>query len=136
MSNALVSLEKPEGRDTKSGRFMAGNKLSPGRKIGSKPRLSEKIIQSLTKQWQKHGDRYWDKLEKEDFALFMKLSVHAGVTKHVEISAHVDVAMRADIATFAASYTELQSIIGADIEDAQVIDHDPDIALTGPIEHA
>jgi hypothetical protein len=136
MSNALVSLEKPEGRDTNSGRFMAGNKISPGRKIGSKPRLAEKVIAAFTKHFEKNGAKAIETVYNTDPATYLKLAVHMVPRESlIEINAHIDVEMRADIATFAASYTELQSIIGADtIEDAQVID--ADIAFTGPLAHA
>jgi hypothetical protein len=44
------------GRDPESGRFLAGNHASPGRKLGSRVKLSEDFLRSLHQEWQRSGD--------------------------------------------------------------------------------
>ena len=75
MPNALVNVEKPEGRDIKSGRFVTGNP-GGGRKIGPKPRLAQAFIDKLAKHWNKHGELAIKRLFQDDVSTYCKLIAH------------------------------------------------------------
>jgi hypothetical protein len=124
MSNALVSLEKEAGRDKASGRFVSGNKWggnSGGRPVGSKPRLAQAFIDKLAKHWDKHGELAIKRLFQDDVSTYCKLIAHL-IPKDILIEVNHHIELKAEIEAFTASYDQCQQMIGADIEDAQVID--------------
>jgi hypothetical protein len=146
MSNALAIVDNSDGRDKASGRFVSGNAFGGkgGRPVGSKPRLAQAFIDKLAKHWDKHGDLAIKRLFQDDVSTYCKLIAHL-IPKDILIEVNHHIELKAEIEAFTASYTQCQAMIGADIEDAHVIDdamiddHAPcasaEVTLHGP-DHA
>ena len=52
-------------RDTKTGRFLAGNN-GGGRKPGSRNKLSEAFIADVQASWEKHGAEVLERVAREE----------------------------------------------------------------------
>ena len=60
-----------EGRDAKTGRFIAGNN-GGGRKLGSRNKLTTEFLDDLYAKWQKHGPDVLERVIRDDPAAFLR----------------------------------------------------------------
>ena len=121
--SVAIEQEDRHGKDTSSGRFLAGNKFSRGRQPGSKPKLSEKFITVLGKHFERHGAKAVERLFAENVGLYLKLvaqMVPKEMIAHVEVNHSLE--LRAEVLAFVESYKRCQAMIGVNVEDATVIE--------------
>jgi len=118
MANDIV----PRGKDLKTGQFITGNRLSRGRPIGSKPKLSEKFISELAKHFSKHGAKAIERVYHDDPATYLKLVAHLvprETLAKLEVTGEIE--LRAEVQAFVTSYEYCRRMIGADVENAEII---------------
>ena len=118
MANDLVLL----GKDLNTGQFITGNRLGRGRPLGSKPKLSEKFISELAKHFSKHGAKAIERVYNDDPATYLKLVAHLvprETLAKLEVTGEIE--LKAEVQAFVTSYEQCQRMIGADVEDAEII---------------
>jgi hypothetical protein len=121
MANDLILQETGLDKDPVSGRFLAGNKKSPGRRVGSKPRSASAFIDKLSKHFNRHGNVAIQRVFESDHSTYLKLVAHL-VPKEflVHAEVHHDITLRREVELFVQSYKKCQEMIG--VEDATVIE--------------
>ncbi len=77
-----------EGRDAKTGRFIAGNN-GGGRKLGSRNKLTTEFLDDLYAKWQKHGPDVLERVIRDDPAAFLR-TVAQTLPKEIDVNAGSD----------------------------------------------
>ena len=115
MANELI----PRGKDPKTGQFITGNKLSRGRPIGSKPKLSEKFISELAKHFSKQGTKAIERVYQDDPAIYLKLIAH--LVPH-ETLARLEISGEMEITTRTEKVVEAYRLMGEDVTEAEIVE--------------
>ena len=87
MSAAAVAIDG--GRDPETGRFVSGNVGGPGRKPGSRAKLSTMFLDDLRDAWERGGAEVIAKVMKNDPSTFLRV-VAGLMPKDVNLSIGVD----------------------------------------------
>jgi hypothetical protein len=104
---------------TAKGTFAPGNKLSTGRRKGSRVKLSEAFLSDFHDTWKKHGRKALEKLAVENPDAFVKAAVAVlpRVMQH-EATIAIEHTHRSEfdieLTDFAMAYEKFGKIIGAD----------------------
>jgi hypothetical protein len=126
----------------RNGRFVAGHRGGPGRPMGSRNRLSERLLSDLQKVWLRKGAKALDKVADENPEILVR--VVAGLMPRemlasvINVNANVDARLVADVHDFKAAYEawgraigvkglpliEAEAIEGEDLVEAE--DESPD----------
>jgi hypothetical protein len=85
----MSEITTANGRDARSGRFVAGNSGNGGRKPGSRNKLGEQFLSDLRDVWQSHGIQALEKCAEEEPGTFCKI-VSSLLPKSVDINLNVD----------------------------------------------
>jgi hypothetical protein len=115
---------KPSGRDTK-GRFVGGNRISPGRKVGSRVKLAHDFVTTLQNKFNKYGGKAIEKVATEQPAQFLKIVADVlprEFLTRVEVDARLEVS--GEVKGFVEAYRLAKQVIGADVIEAEVIEAD------------
>lgn len=104
-----------EGRDAKTGRFLAGNSGNGGRKVGSRNRLGEAFIADLHAAWTKHGKGVIDRVIRDDPAQFLK-TVAAVLPRQLDETLNLNLSVIAEAKTFDEAFRFALKHIGSEIE--------------------
>ena len=64
-----------DGRDEKTGRFLAGNTGNGGRKPGSRNKLGEQFLSDLHQEWEKSGPAALKAMAEKDPSGFLRVNV-------------------------------------------------------------
>jgi hypothetical protein len=107
------------GRDTRSGRFLRGNRAGPGRPVGSRNRLATKFLDDLHKQWRKSGAEVLARVARDDPVQLMKV-VAAILPREIDSTLNMNVSLLAEIHDFNEAYTYALKHIGA---ETKLIEH-------------
>ena len=75
-------------RDTKTGRFLAGNN-GGGRKPGSRNKLSESFVADVHASWEKHGAEVLERVAREEPGTYLR-TIAALMPKDVRLDVGVD----------------------------------------------
>ena len=75
-------------RDTKTGRFLAGNS-GGGRKPGSRNKLSEAFIADVQASWEKHGAEVLERVVREDPGTYLRI-IAGLMPKDIRLDVSVD----------------------------------------------
>ena len=103
------------GRDPESGRFLAGNHASPGRKIGSRVKLSDDFLRDLHKQWEKSGSEALARVATEFPAVFVKV-VASILPKQLDETLNVNIGLFQQVEDFNSAYKLALTHIGSELE--------------------
>jgi hypothetical protein len=115
---------KSNGRDTRSGRFTAGNHVARGRQ-GSRNKLSEKFLNDLHKEWRRSGAKALQRTAQDDPVAFSKLVAHL-LPRQLDQTMSMNVSLFAEIEDFNEKYRFALAHIGAEIEhkpEPKLIEH-------------
>ena len=115
MANEIV----PRGKDLKTGQFITGNRLSRGRPIGSKPKLSEKFISELAKHFSRHGAKAIERVYHDDPATYLKLVAHL-VPR--ETLARLEISGEMEITTRTEKVVEAYRLMGEDVAETEIVE--------------
>lgn len=92
-----------EGRDQKSGRFLAGNSGNGGRKPGSRNKLAEAFVADVYVQWQKSGANALEEMVKNDPSSFCRL-VGNILPREIDEKINIEVGLFAEVRDFRAAF--------------------------------
>jgi hypothetical protein len=87
------------GRDTKNGRFVAGNSGNGGRRPGSRNRLGEAFLSDLAASWQRHGPQALERCALEEPGQYLRV-VASLMPKELDLSVNHHVQVEAILADF------------------------------------
>lgn len=120
MGNDLVPRA---GKDSR-GRFLAGNKWSPGRKVGSKGKLSENFLTTLAADFKKNGQAVIERVRQEAPETYLR--VVAGLVPK-ELLQRLEVRGEIDFSTRATQILNAYHLLGEEIdaEDMKTIEAIP-----------
>lgn len=62
-----------EGRDERTGRFVRGSNGGPGRKLGSRNKLTTEFLDDLYAKWQQHGADVLERVIRDNPVQFAKI---------------------------------------------------------------
>jgi len=129
-SNAINnSTSADSGRDPQTGRFLTasnGNCGGPGRKVGSRNKLSEQFIADLRSDWEQHGRAVLETVRRNDPSTYLR--VIAALVPRV---GQLDVNVGVDVVLFADRFrTAVAMLDGADPDQARS-PYDPPKLING-----
>src|SRR5262245_66159924 len=114
-SNITTENSTCDGRDPRSGRFLTGNNGGPGRKIGSRNRLSEQFIADLRSDWEQHGPAVIEAVRTKDPSTYLRV-----IASLLPREAQLDVSIGLDVGSFADKFRAAVAMLdGADPDQAQ-----------------
>ena len=120
MTNDIItnSTSAGNGRDLQTGRFLTaanGNSGGPGRRVGSRNRLSEQFIADLRSDWEVHGPAVIEAVRTTDPSTYLR--VVAGLLPR---EAQFDVNIGVDVRSFADKFRSAVAMLdGADPDQAR-----------------
>jgi hypothetical protein len=126
MTNNTInnSTSAGSGRDPQTGRFLTaenGNIGGPGRRVGSRNRLSEQFIADLRSDWEQHGPAVIDAVRRTDPGTYLRV-----VAALVPRSGQLDVNVGLDVVLFADKFRAAVAMLdGADPDQARPSYHHP-----------
>jgi len=120
-SNITTENRTCDRRDPRSGRFLTGNNGGPGRRVGSRNRLSEQFIADLRSDWEQHGPAVIEAVRTTDPSTYLR--VIAGLLPR---EAQLDVNIGLDVRSFAEKFRAAVAMLdGADPDQARPHYHHP-----------
>ena len=93
------------GRDERTGRFLAGNSGNGGRRPGARGKLGEQFLSDLRDVWQTHGIQALEKCAEEEPGTFVRVIASL-------LPRAVDLNMTLDAASFARTFQEAIQLLG------------------------
>jgi hypothetical protein len=102
------------GRDSKSGRFLAGNSGNGGRRRGSRNKLAEDFIADFAAAWAKHGPAALELMAATEPARFVAAAVQL-MPRDVAMSLDVDVRVERGLSALEA-YRTLKALPVAELK--------------------
>lgn len=102
-----------EGRDTRTGRFLAGNTGNGGRKRGARNKLAYALVDALHEDFTKHGVAAIQRVRVEEPSAYLRI-VCSVLPKELDVALNVDVDLFADVESFRQAYAIARRHIGAD----------------------
>jgi len=103
------------GRDPHSGRFLTGNTGGPGRKVGSRNKLSEQFIADLRSDWAQHGPAVLETVRRNDPSTYLRV-----IAALIPRAAQLDVNVGVDVVLFADKFRAAVAMLdGADPDQAR-----------------
>ena len=106
------SERQTNGRDPKTGRFLAGNN-GGGRKVGSRNRLSEAFLFDLEAEWEKSGPDCLKKMAALDPGGFVRVCANVLPAK-LEQTVSIETDLFREAKTFAEAFRIARQHIGAE----------------------
>jgi hypothetical protein len=114
-SNITTANSTCDGRDPHSGRFLTGNNGGPGRRIGSRNRLSEQFIADLRSDWVLYGPSVIEAVRTNDPSTYLRV-----IASLLPREAQLDVNIGFDARSFAEKFRAAVAMLdGADPDQAQ-----------------
>jgi hypothetical protein len=110
MSDTTTIIE----RDQKSGRFLSGCKPGPGRKVGSRNKLTESFVADLKACWERHGVDALERVARDQPEVLLKV-IASLMPRDVRIDQHVMV----EPSEFVDRFRQARALLG----NVKVIDH-------------
>jgi hypothetical protein len=98
-------------RDTKTGRFVAGNSGNGGRRPGSRNRLGEKLLSDLADGWETHGKDALIACAEQEPGRFAQICVGL-LPKETTIDLNVDVLH--DVTSAVQAFRTLSDALGTE----------------------
>jgi hypothetical protein len=105
---------KSNGRDTRSGRFLPGNNVGPGRPKGSRNKLAERFLADVYRQWRKSGAQVLERVVRDDPTAFMKVVAHI-LPRELDTTLNMNVSLFAEIENFNEAFEFALRHIGANM---------------------
>jgi hypothetical protein len=99
------------GRDARSGRFLAGNSGNGGRPKGARSALSETFLKDLAETWQTHGKTALEQCAITEPSMFCRI-VSTLLPKQAEVD--FDVTVLHEVGDTLAAYRRMAEMLGAD----------------------
>ena len=93
------------GRNAKNGQFIKGYEGGPGRKAGSRSKLSTLFLDDLKSTWERHGADVLERLARDDPAALLR-TVAMLMPKDVNIN------MSLDVGEFANNFRSALALLG------------------------
>src|SRR5215467_7955359 len=94
-SNITTENRTSDERDPRSGRFLTGNNGGPGRRVGSRNRLSEQFIADLRSDWEQHGPAVIETVRRNDPSTYLRV-----IAALVPRAGQLDVNVGVDVVLF------------------------------------
>src|SRR5262245_28516580 len=120
MTNNTInnSTSADSGRDPQTGRFLTatnGNTGGPGRKVGSRNKLSEQFIADLRSDWAQHGPAVLETVRRNDPSTYLRV-----IAALIPREAQLDVNVGVDVVLFADRFRAAVAMLdGADPDQAR-----------------
>jgi hypothetical protein len=132
MANDLVSAGKHLDKDPTTGQFLTGNKRGRGRPLSSKPRIASAFIEKLGRHFNRHGNVAIQRVFESDPSTYLKLVCHLVPKEFIaNVEVHHDITLRREVELFVQPYKKCQEMIGANVEDAKIVDDSNGETSTG-----
>jgi hypothetical protein len=106
-------------KDDKPWRFKKGNKMSKGRPKGGRVKLSERFLTTLAQDFDKHGASVIQYVRQNEPSTYLRV-VASIVPKEALLK--MEVSGEVAIKTHAEEVLNAYRLIGAEIEDAEIIE--------------
>jgi len=116
LKETRAEVKKVEGRDTETGRFIAGNSGNGGRRPGARNRLTNVLFETLADDFSEHGALTIEKVRKDNPVDYLKI-IAAVAPKQLDARLEIDVVdldAYAEAKGFIAAYRFARDRIGAD----------------------
>jgi hypothetical protein len=104
-----------DGRNKKNGQFVKGFKGGPGRKVGSRSKLSEAFATDLKLAWERYGVDALERVARDDPATLVKV-IASLLPKDIRL----DHAVTIEPGEFIDRYRQARALLG----NGKVIDHE------------
>ena len=105
-----------------NGQFLKGSKGLGGRKPGSRNKLGEKFISDTAADWQKNGKAALETVRNEHPEIYLRVIasiIPRDIWQRIEVTGEIN--LKAEVESFVQSFEQCQRMIGADVEDAEVL---------------
>ena len=99
------------GRDTKTGQFVPGSKGGPGRKPGSKNRITEEFLKMFSADVQEHGADVIERVRTEKPEVYLKIWADL-LPRKTELDVNIDVLH--DVSDALTAFRLAADLLGAD----------------------
>ncbi len=110
-----------EGRDAKTGRFLAGNSGNGGRQVGSRNKLTTEFVDDLYAEWRRSGPSVLKRLAADDPGAFARLVAQI-LPKELDATLNVNVELFAKAKNFDEAYNMALRYIGSELDGPKLIE--------------